>query len=296
MFLLLCFIVPIIANGFRAFGIVYIAYLSNNELAVGVDHIVYGWVFFAIVTLILLSIGMTFRDAPAVMTAPHPEGASGAGGGGAPRRIAGITVAALFAALIMPAYAALIDIKSPPSAPATLAAPAVGGGWAAISDNRNPDWSPIFTGADRTLLRSYVKNGQRVDIFLAYYTRERQGAELISTENRLADEKRWSRASSHAVSVRVDGTETSAIVTRIRDRSRGRLVLYWYWIGGRFTANPYVAKALQALDRLRGGSPAAAVALSAVYDDQPAEAEALIRDFLASAGAFAPVFRVAAGR
>ncbi len=45
IFVALSFIVPIFANGLRAFGIVMIAHLSDNKLAAGVDHIVYGWGF-----------------------------------------------------------------------------------------------------------------------------------------------------------------------------------------------------------------------------------------------------------
>src|SRR5215831_16982079 len=45
-FLVASIVVPIVANWLRAYGIVMIGHLSNNQLAVGVDHIVYGWLFF----------------------------------------------------------------------------------------------------------------------------------------------------------------------------------------------------------------------------------------------------------
>ena len=44
LFLVACLALPIVANGFRALGIVLIAHWSDNRLAVGVDHIVYGCV------------------------------------------------------------------------------------------------------------------------------------------------------------------------------------------------------------------------------------------------------------
>jgi len=55
-------IVPIIANGIRAFGIVVIGYLSDMEHATGADHLVYGWFFFAFVLLILFGIGQIGRE------------------------------------------------------------------------------------------------------------------------------------------------------------------------------------------------------------------------------------------
>ncbi len=41
--------IPIAANGVRAFATIWVAHLTDNEVAVGFDHIVYGWVFFGLV-------------------------------------------------------------------------------------------------------------------------------------------------------------------------------------------------------------------------------------------------------
>ena len=47
-------LVPILANGVRAWGTIYVAQSQGVEFAAGFDHIVYGWVFFAIVLAILI--------------------------------------------------------------------------------------------------------------------------------------------------------------------------------------------------------------------------------------------------
>ena len=44
-FMAVAIVVPIIANWVRAYLIVLIGHLSGNKLAVGVDHLVYGWLF-----------------------------------------------------------------------------------------------------------------------------------------------------------------------------------------------------------------------------------------------------------
>ena len=41
-FMSLALTVPVVANGLRAFGIVYIAFWTDNKYASGVDHVVYG--------------------------------------------------------------------------------------------------------------------------------------------------------------------------------------------------------------------------------------------------------------
>jgi exosortase A len=48
-FSLAAVIVPVFANGFRATMIVLIAHYSDMKLALGVDHFIYGWVWFGIV-------------------------------------------------------------------------------------------------------------------------------------------------------------------------------------------------------------------------------------------------------
>jgi exosortase len=47
IFVALSIIVPVIANWARAYMIVMLGHLSGNKLAVGVDHLIYGWVFSA---------------------------------------------------------------------------------------------------------------------------------------------------------------------------------------------------------------------------------------------------------
>jgi len=53
-FLAACIIVPILANGVRAWATIYVAQFIGAEQATGFDHIVYGWIFFAIVLAALL--------------------------------------------------------------------------------------------------------------------------------------------------------------------------------------------------------------------------------------------------
>lgn len=57
LFIFICALVPVIANGIRAFGIIVIGYLSDMKHAVGADHLVYGWFFFLFVLALLLFLG-----------------------------------------------------------------------------------------------------------------------------------------------------------------------------------------------------------------------------------------------
>ena len=69
-------VVPIIANGFRALGIVALGHYIGSAQAAATDHVLYGWIFFSIVILLLVLLGLPFREdlagwAPAA--APPPS-------------------------------------------------------------------------------------------------------------------------------------------------------------------------------------------------------------------------------
>ncbi len=62
VFILVSILVPIIANGFRAIGIVYLGYVLGSAEAASADHIFYGWIFFSLVILLLIAFGLPFRE------------------------------------------------------------------------------------------------------------------------------------------------------------------------------------------------------------------------------------------
>jgi exosortase A len=53
---------PVLANGVRAWGTIYIAQSQGIEFAAGFDHIVYGWIFFALVMTAVLGASWRFFD------------------------------------------------------------------------------------------------------------------------------------------------------------------------------------------------------------------------------------------
>jgi exosortase A len=62
LFIGVSIIVPIIANGFRALGIVVLGHILGSAEAGAADHVLYGWIFFSIVILILIALGLPFRE------------------------------------------------------------------------------------------------------------------------------------------------------------------------------------------------------------------------------------------
>jgi exosortase A len=275
IFLGIAVIVPILANGLRAAAIIYIAYLTDNEYAVGVDHLVYGWVFFALIMVLLLLVGNSFADRPKDL-----ERARIVDPGGVGHTPVFPLLGALLLLVAAPAYAVMVI--EPPARVPMLNVPTsgLGGGWA-----KEPvgDWSPTFGKADLVLGSTYVDNGEEVEFFVGYYAFQRRGAELIQEANRLADGERWHRRRSGEHHLAIDNLPATVRLEELTTGDqRRRVVFSWYWVSGRFTASRAEALALQALDRLLGRSrPAAILAVAARYDDTPSEAIKSLERFLA---------------
>jgi len=69
-FIVASIVIPIVANWFRALGIVVLGHVLGSAQAAAADHILYGWLFFSIVTLLLIVAGLPFRQDPE--PPPHP--------------------------------------------------------------------------------------------------------------------------------------------------------------------------------------------------------------------------------
>ncbi len=284
LFLALSVIVPIVANGFRATGIVLIAYWTDHEYAAGVDHLIYGWGFFAVVMLVFLAIGSWMADWP---EEPKHGTLSSIAVDVSPWRPAfALPLFALIAAA--PLYATIMLDRVPqaivPDVKAALSsslveslAPACKTGTA-----KGGTWRPTFKQADFSRGLQLDCGGQPVDLFVAYYAYERDGAELIHHANRLADGEDWTRISASWYAPKIEGLpkalKREELVGRTAD---DRLVLAWYWIDGRLLAREWQVKAYQLYQKLQGhDEPSALVALSAPYSDDPDGALAAITEVL----------------
>ncbi|MBV1800017.1 exosortase A [Siccirubricoccus sp. G192] len=122
--MVLALVVPIIANGLRALGIVVLGQYLGSAEAAAADHVIYGWGFFSVVILLLILAGLPFREDGAAAPA-HPPAVpdTAAPRGAALAAAAGLAVAL---AALGPALAAGLDsaLGGPATAvPARLTAP-----------------------------------------------------------------------------------------------------------------------------------------------------------------------------
>ena len=264
LFMAAAVLVPIVANWLRAYMIVMIGHLSNNRLAVGVDHIIYGWVFFGLVMLLLFWAGSFWQqdDRPDVASGKAPNAAALPVPASSRSLFAAAAAAIVVAAIWVPVGNA-IDRSIAPGTP-RLAPIAATGGWSDAS-RALIDWKPQYKGFVAERQQAFEADGRAVGVYIAYYRGQNKGSELITSGNQLTASGDWKwkeigRGSDHVDWAGRDQQVDTATLSGRTDLRVFRL----YWIAGQATANPYAAKALQAWAKLTGrGDDAALIVLYA---------------------------------
>jgi exosortase A len=265
LFMVLSVAVPIVANVFRAYGIIMLAYLSGFEIAVDVDHLVYGGVFLSFVTLILLALAFWLRDADGGGLGPVAVSAADAAAPPAPawRPLSLACVAGLAVLVVMRGYAGWAN-AAPAGALQALAVPERVGGFNQVTTPA--PWRGDFRGADQEGVWVYRDGDREVTLYVAYYAYERPGAELVASANSLlgadpsTDLVKRGRASYGAF----DGLPTPTYLhLRGPAYPGGRVVWSWYRIGAAVTASGPVAKLETLKAKLLGtAAPSLAIAVS----------------------------------
>ncbi|MDZ4308055.1 exosortase A [Allopontixanthobacter sp.] len=216
---------PILANAVRAWGTIYIAQSQGIEFAAGFDHIFYGWIFFALVVLMLLAAAWRWfdrspdlvgPDVAAIVRSPLLTGLSRLTmhGTGALGGVLGL-------GLLFAAWAALAA-GGEARLPERIALPEVPG-WDRVDYTPAAAWEPRASGAQHRLLGRYRNGaGQEVDVFLAVYALQDDGREAsASGEGALRPDTpwRWLAPGQGTAEVRADYLLAYGRVKRLAETS-----------------------------------------------------------------------------
>jgi exosortase A len=288
-FMLAAIVVPILANGVRAFGTIYIAHRTSVEFAVGVDHVIYGWFFFAFVIGLVLAVFWRFFDRrvgepwfdPASLQSP-PSRAR-------PNRIAAAAVA--LAALPLLWSTAVTSAGTAPP-PTDIAFPEVRG-WERIGRGSGRPWQPSFAGADIVRIAHYRNaEGREVDLAVAVFARQAEGRELVGHgQGAAAPNGNWAWTAMTAA-------PPNGRAELLASHRQTREVVSFYRVGDRLTGSAMAVKLETMKTRLFGGPQrAVAVLVSAEAPGDGLSARPAIDAFLAALGPVEPLAdRAAAGR
>lgn len=280
MFVALAIVVPIVANWLRAFMIVMIGHLSGMALATGVDHLIYGWLFFGLVMFIMFWIGSFWREDEEPTPAPVAAAATASQ---ARARMAPMVLALLVVVAIWPALARYIEQANVNPHPVKLATPTIN--WTATPAFTN--WTPAFQGPAGSYNGAFQQDGKQVSLTVLYYRDQGPFHTLITSVNTLAGPKDpWHEVGNAGASEKLGERPLSLRETRMAGPN-GAHLLVWQWmeIDGHLTASSIVGKLWQTRAKLLfHGDDGAAVLLAAPYDSDPSTARATLRAFAASQG------------
>ncbi len=131
VFIVVAILVPLVANWLRAYMIVMLGHYSGNTIATGVDHLVYGWLFFGLVIGVMFLIGARWVD-----PLPPPPKAVALGGlaaARAPARTHWLALALVFCVVLAPHGALAVMDLGTQTRPVQLAEPTVAAPWRATA-------------------------------------------------------------------------------------------------------------------------------------------------------------------
>jgi exosortase A len=279
IFIGVCIITPIIANGLRAYGIVMLAHLSDMKLAVGVDHFIYGWVFFGIIIFILFGVGAKWKDKK-VHNASTYEISEGSNKSKNRYLLSALLI--LVSSSVGPlAYA--YQNMAPDASNYKLIIMDHGSEWS-ISDINEINWSPDYRYAADVFFKQYSYNSDNVYLYVGMYTNENKNAELVSSENKLYKSGIWMRVSESDAKVTIKGNKQETINELILRSGNTKLLVWsWYNISGNKADGKYRAKLYQAWKKISGTETGSAIiAVATEFDDDPTSGRYKLERFINS--------------
>ena len=271
IFILFSIVMPILANGVRAYGIVIIAHYSNMTYATGADHLVYGWLFFGLVIMLNFYIGGKFADHFVTSSndckneqllqqvlAKHPSWL---------RHYMPLFAVTLCCFLLTWQLNRLI----PTFTPNTVASASL------ITDDfhKVPHSSSWGIHYEDAMQLSHFSGATGVEYFRAVYANKQTQGELVSWQNKLHDHDNWTIVETRILMVKQQPVQ----LMHLRDiQGKVRSYLYCYLVGRYQTVSGARAKVMQAwhsLSRQSDYSEIRAVSVVNELDQHQAEVKLL---------------------
>lgn len=286
-------LVPIVANWLRAYIIVMLGHYSGNTIATGVDHLVYGWLFFGVVIMIMFLIGARWTQPAVELATGGVSQATVPGARGGLLNPFAVPLAALaMGALLAFPHAVNFSLQQSRSALVpVLGVVSPQGAWRA-GQQPLADWKPAFSNPSVASQTSFVdQKGSEAGLYIGYYRNQNYQHKLVTSENVLvtSTDKLWAQVGGGASGVQfgVPVTVRTAELRRQQPDPSGsdpRLVVWQlYWVNGRVTASDAMAKIHGAWGRLMGqGDDGAVIVLYTPKQTPPGvgDASAVLQAFV----------------
>ena len=229
IFIAFAFVLPIIANGIRAYLIVIIAHYSDMEYATGADHLVYGWLFFGLVIMLMFWVGGKFAD---------PENSERSGCANFNRLFECRPLIAIGGIVSLITITLALQFRMPVvDAPET--ASNIFDAYPVVTDS---NWGVNFS---QPIKQSHIWLDDNTEAYYAHFANKQSSGELITYDNKLYNQDSWT-----VVERNTDDQGQYLLLRNIQGQERA--ILYWYQVGERRFTNPTLTKLYQALALIAG--------------------------------------------
>jgi exosortase A len=265
-FIVLAILIPILANGIRAYLIVLIAHLSDLKYATGADHLIYGWLFFGFVIGLMFYIGGFWAE-----DKPKDEHSKNKDVGVLTFNLwLIIPIISLICALIINSN--IVKIKTPES-PQTIMQ---------VLDfkktNNNLTWGVSF---ENPIAEFFGKNKNNIELYIAGFAHRQSKGELISSSNKTYNSSLWSIVSRNEVGIKYQDKITSITHENIvTANGRVRDTYSWYQLDGIVITNRLEVKIRQALLNLFASKSVGYVNVISYEHDGKESESAMLRNWL----------------
>lgn len=267
LFFIVCScLIPILANGLRAFLMVFIGHVSDMQAAVGFDHIVYGWVFFCFVIILVVLLGNKVSD-----LSSRPSVTSTDVNIPAPKNL--LLVGFLSAIVVGPIVYGTYNNKLE-SYKVNRTENLTKG---KVQLEYTQGWAPIYPTADMIFQVSNRLSTQLV----VRYDFEDQNKELISWENRLYEPDFWTIKSTQYEQVTIDQVDIPyRVIVVVNSSGLERKILLTYKVGNKYFSNDLKVKFYQLISKLTYSDFGGQALISSVLVKDNVESSELIKKLI----------------
>ncbi|PKH01073.1 EpsI family protein [Psychromonas sp. MB-3u-54] len=276
LFFILAVLVAIIANWIRITVIIIVGSQTAMQHFIVQDHLTFGWFVFAACFMPLIFIGNIYFGEQVAAKSNHQS---------APKKQQNSNITYLFSVVtIVICFSAgtfIISSRYDPEYKFIL--PSIPnytkvGASSATSHN----WKIVSKGATSEEYTHFLQEKELIQVYLANYVRQYQGAEMIFIENSLFDKSRWFKDEQQIIKLApASMLKQINLLTLHRNSQRSRLIAYWYLIDGRYITDKKLAKWYEVQATLKGQPGATLIAIEFAYNNEDKEqAVKTVTDFV----------------
>lgn len=238
--------VAVIANGFRIFAILWLAEITNKQLAIVDDHILYGWGFFFVILVGLMLAGQRFSNMPPTQTSLAPKDwlPTGSAALGATVAASAVSVALISG---MMGYGLTAFAEGIRKQGITLSPPDSSAGWRVSDDSGYPDTA--FPNADTRHVWRFENAGVQANLFVAYYDGQWDGHEAAADNNNIFGSAELKITGRAAPEPELNGARRRVQEETVSGLRSNVLVWRWYCVGDYFTVDSLVVRLRTAASR-----------------------------------------------